>query len=242
MDLPFKLYNFVKRVLNPKNANSNAERACQFFQGTHARAVCNVEERLDFLKCGLAQETEPHYPALLSALVREVERYTQEDLLELYNLIELAGSEGWPQPFIDALVGRFFTFLKTQATNYFQEMPQDEAHPAGAWPKIVYLTMWLNFTHAQNFEKIAALPQWYPDYPKEQVFIVDAVCNNKKALNRVAHAWQDAFNDFSRRAGETEPEVLNTWCWWSQTWLKPSWKKHLAEIERKNIIFNERDA
>jgi len=167
------------------------------------------------------------WPGLCRAFEAELLRYNEQNLLELYTLIELACVEKWHQTFIDTMVGRFFTLLRLQAREYFKHDPTAAPHPvAGPWPNILYVTYWLNFCQVRDFSKLASLPLWFPKYPQECMYIADVVCNNKKALNRVSTVWQQAFVEFHNK--EPNP-LIEVFVWWAESWLIPAWCKHLRK-------------
>lgn len=209
--------------------NRDVDFATDFFNNTHIceRTLESDEKRQSYMLTQIS-ETEECWQPLCYAFERELERYSEKDLLELYILIELASSEKWPDVFIETMAGRFFTFLRTHAAQYFIHDPAATDHPlAGPYPRILYVTYWLNFCQVQNFDKMASLPSWFPQYPKKFICMADVVCNNRKALSRVNTVWKAAFKNFH---SNTVSPPFESMCWWADTWLQPSWAKHLRKV------------
>jgi hypothetical protein len=175
---------------------------------------------------------------LCSSLDEELSLYSLEDTMDLYLVLELAAvHEQWPQECVSKLIRLFFTFLKQHATIYFDHDPVSDAHPAGPWPQVLFVTLWLNYCQVHQFKKLSSIPLWFPNYPTRSFYMIDAVACSTGWLNRVSDTWETSF----RRAYKSK-NLQPVFGWWADSWLIERWAHQINNKQSAKFIVVRSDA
>lgn len=202
---------------------------------THIRHNDRTRSRDNKRRWALECET---VDTLCASLDKELAKFTLADTLDLYVVLELAAAdEKWPQECISKVIRLFFTFLKRHAATYFDHDPVSDAHPAGPWPNVLFVTFWLNYCQIHQFRKLSSMPLWFPNYPNRSFCMIDAVACSTAWLNRVSDTWEAAF----RRASRSR-NLQPVFGWWADSWLIHRWAHEINHKQTAKFLVVKSDA